>query len=59
MFGQVGVLALGGWLALHGSIKIGVFLAFSLYIGQMVLPVRALTTLITIGQEARASVIRV
>jgi ATP-binding cassette subfamily B protein len=59
MFGQVGVLALGGWLALHGSIKIGVFLAFSLYIGQMVAPVRALTTLITIGQEARASVIRV
>ena len=59
MFGQVGVLALGGWLALHGSIKIGVFLAFSLYIGQMVAPVRALSSLITIGQEARASVIRV
>src|SRR6202453_3558273 len=59
MFGQVGVLALGGWLALHGDIKIGVFLAFSLYIGQMVAPVRALTSLITIGQEARASVIRV
>ena len=59
MLGQVGVLALGGWLALHGSIKIGVFLAFSLYIGQLVSPVRALTTLITIGQEARASVIRV
>ena len=59
MLGQVGVLALGGWLALHGSIKIGVFLAFSLYIGQMVAPVRALTSLITIGQEARASVIRV
>src|ERR1700678_150681 len=59
MFGQVGVLALGGWLALHDDIKIGVFLAFSLYIGQMVAPVRALTSLITIGQEARASVIRV
>ncbi|MGD0246308.1 MAG: ABC transporter transmembrane domain-containing protein, partial [Streptosporangiaceae bacterium] len=59
MVGQVGILALGGWLALHGSIKIGVFLAFSLYIGQLVAPVRALTSLITIGQEARASVIRV
>ena len=59
MFGQVGVLALGGWLALHGEIKIGVFLAFSLYIAQLVAPVRALTSLITIGQEARASVIRV
>jgi ATP-binding cassette subfamily B protein len=58
-FGQVGVLLLGGWLALRGDIPLGVFLAFSLYIGQMVSPVRALTTLITIGQEARASVIRV
>ena len=59
LFGQVGVLALGGWLAIHGSIELGVFLAFSLYIGQMVAPVRVLTGLITIGQEARASVIRV
>jgi ATP-binding cassette, subfamily B, bacterial len=59
LFGQVGVLALGGWLAIHGDIKLGVFLAFALYIGQMVAPVRALTGLITIGQEARASVIRV
>ena len=59
MLGQVGVLALGGWLALRGSIQIGVFLAFSLYVGQMVAPVRALSSLITIGQEARASVIRV
>jgi len=58
-FGQVGVLLLGGWLALRGDIPLGVFLAFSLYIGQMVSPVRALTTLITIGQEARASVVRV
>jgi ATP-binding cassette, subfamily B, bacterial len=59
LFGQVGVLALGGWLAIHGSIKLGIFLAFSLYIGQMVAPVRALTGLVTVGQEARASVIRV
>jgi len=59
LFGQVGVLALGGWLAIHHEIPLGVFLAFALYIGQMVAPVRALTGLITIGQEARASVIRV
>ena len=59
LFGQVGVLALGGWLAVHHEIPLGVFLAFALYIGQMVAPVRALTGLITIGQEARASVIRV
>jgi ATP-binding cassette, subfamily B, bacterial len=57
--GQVGVLALGGWLAIRHEISIGTFFAFSAYIAQMVSPVRALTTLITLGQEARASVIRV
>jgi ATP-binding cassette subfamily B protein len=58
-FGQISVLALGGWLAIHGSITLGTFLAFSAYLAQMAGPVRMLTGLITIGQEARASVIRV
>src|SRR5499425_3141540 len=57
--GQVGVLAFGGWLAIRGEIDLGTFLAFSAYIAQLVGPVRALTGLVTIGQEARASVIRV
>ena len=57
--GQVGVLAFGGWLAIRGEINLGTFFAFSAYIAQLVGPVRALTGLITIGQEARASVIRV
>ncbi len=57
--GQVGVLALGGWMAIQGEITLGTFLAFASYLAQMINPVRALTNLITIGQEARASVIRV
>ncbi len=57
--GQVGVLALGGWLAIHGEINLGTFFAFSSYIAQLVGPVRSLTGLITLGQQARASVIRV
>jgi len=57
--GQVGVLALGGWMAVKGEIPLGTFLAFAAYLAQLVNPVRALTNLITIGQEARASVIRV
>jgi ATP-binding cassette subfamily B protein len=59
VLGQVGVLALGGWLAIKGEISLGTFLAFTSYLALMVNPVRALTTLITIGQEVRASVIRV
>ncbi|MCL2583555.1 MAG: ABC transporter ATP-binding protein/permease [Streptosporangiales bacterium] len=57
--GLIGVLALGGWLAIHGSVTLGTFLAFSSYLTQLTGPVRALTGLITIGQQARASVIRV
>ena len=57
--GQVGVLALGGWLAIRGSITLGTFVAFSSYLLQLVGPVRALAALVTTGQEARASVIRV
>ena len=57
--GQVGVLALGGWLALHGHITLGTFLAFSTYLAQLVGPVRMLTSLLTIGQQARAGVERV
>jgi len=57
--GQVGVLALGGWLAIEGSITLGTFVAFSSYLIQLVAPVRALAALMTTGQEARASVIRV
>jgi ATP-binding cassette subfamily B protein len=57
--GQIGVLALGGWLAIQGYVTLGTFLAFSSYLVQLVGPVRSLTNLITIGQEARASVTRV
>ena len=37
---QVGVLALGGWLAIHHRISLGTFLAFSSYMVQLVAPVR-------------------
>jgi ATP-binding cassette subfamily B protein len=57
--GLVGVLALGGWLAIHGSITLGTFLAFSAYLAQLAGPVRMLTYMITLGQEARGSAIRV
>ncbi|WP_395725467.1 ABC transporter ATP-binding protein [Nakamurella sp.] len=57
--GQVGVLALGGWLALNGSISLGTFLAFTLYLAQLVAPTRMLTMLLVLAQQARASVERV
>ncbi|MGH3262629.1 MAG: ABC transporter ATP-binding protein, partial [Trebonia sp.] len=59
LLGLVGVLALGGWLAIRGDVSLGTFLAFSTYLALLTGPVRMLTALVTIGQEARASVIRV
>ncbi|MGI8686293.1 MAG: ABC transporter ATP-binding protein, partial [Acidimicrobiales bacterium] len=56
---QVAVLALGGWLALHGRISVGTFLAFSSYLIQLVAPVRMLSALLVVSQQARAGVERI
>jgi ATP-binding cassette, subfamily B, bacterial len=57
--GQVGMLAVGGWMAAHGHITLGTFVAFSTYLAQLTGPVRMLTMLLTVGQQARAGVERV
>ncbi|NIZ93356.1 ABC transporter ATP-binding protein [Kineosporiaceae bacterium B12] len=57
--GQVGVLLLGGWLALRGDLTVGTFLAFSTYLGSLVSPVRQLAGVLTVGQLARAGMERV
>ncbi|MFE5584239.1 ABC transporter ATP-binding protein [Kitasatospora sp. NPDC056531] len=56
---QVAVLAFGGWLAVDGQVTLGTFVAFSTYVAQMTGPVRMLTMVITVGQQARAGVERV
>ncbi len=58
-FGQVAVLALGGWLALEGHITLGTFLAFSTYLVQLVAPVRMFAGLFAISQQARAGAERI
>ncbi|MGH9279024.1 MAG: ABC transporter ATP-binding protein, partial [Acidimicrobiales bacterium] len=57
--GQVGVLALGGWLAAEGHLTVGAFLAFSSYLLQLVSPVRMLSSLTVIAQQARAGAERI
>ncbi len=57
--GQVAMLAFGGWMATRGEITLGTFVAFSTYLAQLVGPVRMLTMMLTMGQQARASVERV
>jgi ATP-binding cassette, subfamily B, bacterial len=54
VFGQVAVLAVGGWLAIEGHLTLGTFLAFSSYLVQMVSPVRMVATALAVAQQARA-----
>ncbi|MHB2024101.1 MAG: ABC transporter ATP-binding protein, partial [Mycobacteriales bacterium] len=57
--GQVAILALGGWMALHHAITLGTFLAFSTYIVALMAPARQLAGILTIGQQARAGLERI
>ena len=57
--GQVAILALGGWLALHHDISLGTFLAFSTYFVQMVSPARQLAGVLTVAQLARTGLERI
>ena len=52
MLAQLGVLALGGWLALRGHITLGVFLAFASYLVQIITPVRLVASLLATTQQA-------
>src|SRR5438034_5601476 len=58
-FGQVAVLALGGWLALHNHITLGTFFAFASYMLLIAPPVRQLAAILTVGQLARAGAERI
>ncbi|MDQ6783348.1 MAG: ABC transporter ATP-binding protein/permease [Actinomycetota bacterium] len=59
VFGQVAVLALGGYLAIHHRISVGTFLAFATYLVQLAAPARMLAALLLVAQQARAGAERV
>jgi len=52
--GQLGVLGFGGWLALRGNLTLGVFLAYSSYLVQLISPVRIMSSMLATTQQARA-----
>jgi len=55
---QVAVLAVGGWLTIRGSISLGTFLAFNVYVTSLVGPVRTAAFLVAFSQQAKASIER-
>ncbi len=56
---QVGILALGGYLAVKHEISLGTFLAFSTYLISLVGPVRMFAGFMAFGQQAKAGAERV
>ncbi|MET7848703.1 ABC transporter ATP-binding protein [Streptomyces avermitilis] len=57
--GQVGILALGGWLATRGQLSLGTFLAFFAYLTQLAGSLRMLSAFLVVGQQSGAGVERV
>ncbi|HEY6738050.1 MAG TPA: ABC transporter ATP-binding protein [Actinopolymorphaceae bacterium] len=57
--GQVGVFAVGGWLALRGDISLGTFLAFSTYLTMMIGPLWMLSGMFTFAQNTKAGLVRI
>ncbi|WP_439814833.1 ABC transporter ATP-binding protein [Zavarzinia sp. CC-PAN008] len=57
--GQIAALALGGWLALQGTITIGTFLAFSTYLVQLLGPAQMLAGMLSALERARAAFDRI
>ncbi|MFE7277181.1 ABC transporter ATP-binding protein [Streptomyces sp. NPDC057623] len=59
VFGQVAILAFGGWMVLRHEITLGTFLAFSTYVAQLVPPAGRLARFPILAQQARAGVERI
>ncbi len=57
--GLVGVIAVGGLLALNGSIGIGTFLAFTAYVATMTAAARTISSVLVMAQLTRAAAERV
>jgi ATP-binding cassette subfamily B protein len=57
--GQLGVLIVGGYLALHHHLSLGTFLAGTTYLVQLSAPARMIGAIMALSQEARAGVERI
>jgi ABC-type multidrug transport system fused ATPase/permease subunit len=55
LLAQAGVLLVGGWMVARGSLSVGAFFAFNLYVTMLVLPLRMLGMWIGQAQRATAS----
>ena len=57
--GEVAILAVGGYLVYRGHLSLGTFLAFNIYLAQLVAPARSLANFSVQAQNARAGAERI
>jgi ABC-type multidrug transport system fused ATPase/permease subunit len=55
LLAQAAVLLLGGWMVVRGSLTVGEFFAFNLYVNMLIMPLRMLGMWIGQAQRATAS----
>jgi ABC-type multidrug transport system fused ATPase/permease subunit len=55
LLAQAAILLVGGWMVVHGSLSVGEFFAFNLYVTMLILPLRMLGMWIGQSQRATAS----
>ena len=55
LLAQAAILLVGGWMVTHGSLTVGQFFAFNLYVTMLIMPLRMLGMWIGQSQRATAS----
>ncbi|MGQ0743332.1 MAG: ABC transporter transmembrane domain-containing protein [Acidimicrobiales bacterium] len=56
---QVGILAVGGWMAAQGRLSLGTLLAFTTYLAQLTAPTRFAASALAMASQARAGIDRI
>ncbi len=54
VLGQVVVLGVGGWMAVHGQVTVGTLVAFFAYLTQLSAPARMMAMFLAAAQQARS-----
>lgn len=57
--GQLAILAVGGWMVLHGALSLGTFFAFSAYLAMVLGPAKALLGMVALSSQALAGLDRI
>lgn len=58
VLGQLGILAVGGWMVLRGTLSLGTFVAFNAYLAMVMGPAKTMLGMVALSSQALASLDR-